>query len=196
MALVSPIDGVVVERSATLGQNVEPSETLFVVMDLRRVWILVEVYEKDLAFVHEGIKATVQVAAAPDREFSGVVENVGAVVEPQTRTVKVRIALDNPGMLKPGMFATVRLEGGSAKGERRGLFAPGAAVQRLGDETVVFVPAGENTFARRDVKVSRQAGEWVEIAEGLTAGERVVTTGAFALKSELQKGEMGEGHSH
>lgn len=198
MPLVSPIDGVVVQRDATLGQNVDPSQTLFVVMDLRRVWILVEVYEKDLAVVREGLRATVQVAAAPGREFSGVVENVGAVVEPATRTVKVRVALDNPGVLRPGMFATVRLEGagGASAGERHGLFAPGAAVQRLGGESIVFVPAGENTFEKREVRISREAGEWVEIAEGLRAGERVVTKGAFALKSELQKGELGEGHHH
>lgn len=197
MSLVSPIDGIVVERDATLGQIVDPSQTLFVVMDLRRVWILVEVYEQDLGEVREGLKATVQIAAAPGREFSGTVENVGAVVDPKTRTAKVRVALDNPGVLRPGMFASVRLEGTSSKKEERhGLFAPAAAVQRMGAERVVFVARGENVFEPREVKVSREAGEWVEIEEGVSEGDVVVTSGSFALKSELQKDEMGEGHAH
>jgi cobalt-zinc-cadmium efflux system membrane fusion protein len=196
MSLVSPIDGIVVERDATLGQIVDPSQTLFVVMDLRRVWILVEVYEQDLGEVREGLKATVQIAAAPGREFSGTVENVGAVVDPKTRTTKVRVALDNPGVLKPGMFATVRLEGTSSREERHGLFAPAAAVQRMGAERVVFVARGDNGFEPREVKVSRESGQWVEIEEGVSEGEVVVTSGSFALKSELQKDEMGEGHAH
>lgn len=160
-------------------------------MDLRRVWLQVDVYEQDLPQVRPGLKATVRLKGAPGEDFSGVVENVGAIVDPRSRTVKVRVVLENPrGVLKPGMFATVLVEG-TAGEKRRGLYVPSAAVQRLGDEHVVFVARSENAFEPRRVEVTRGGVEWTEIARGIEAGERVVTKGSFALKSELKKDELG-----
>ncbi len=191
MALRTPIDGLVVERAATLGQMVEPQDTLFLVMDLRRVWLQVNVYEQDLPQVRAGQKAAVRLKAAPGQDFSGLVENVGALVDPKSRTVKVRVVLDNPrGVLKPGMFATVTIEG-TAGEPRRGLYVPSEAVQRLGEERVVFVARGENAFEPRRVKVARDGTEWTELARGVVAGETVVTKGAFALKSELKRDQLG-----
>lgn len=194
--ITAPIEGVVAERDITLGQMIEPSDTLFVVMDLTEVWILVDVYERDLPQVQVGQPAGVRVGAYPTREFRGTVANIGAVVEPKTRAVKVRIVLPNPqGELKPGMFATVTLEGTTGEARER-LLAPATSIQRDGERSIVFVPRGKGDFEARQVRVARELGQWVEIESGLTAGEEVVTTGAFLLKAELKKGELGGGHSH
>ncbi len=191
MALTSPIDGLVVEAGATLGQMVEPKDTLFTVMDLRTVWLQVDVYEQDLAEVRPGQRAAVVLKAAPGETFSGYVENVGALVDPRTRTVKVRVALENArGVLRPGMFATATIEGTTGE-RRRGLYVPTAAVQRLGRDRVVFVPKSEGRYEARAVEVSRDAAGWAEVTRGLSAGERIVTAGSFALKSELKKDELG-----
>jgi cobalt-zinc-cadmium efflux system membrane fusion protein len=195
-SVLAPIAGLVVERDITLGQMVEPSDNVFVVMDLSEVWILVEVYDRDLAQVGIGQAALVRVAAYPEGEFRGTVANIGAVVEPKTRAVKVRVVLPNPDrLLKPGMFATVTLEGTTGVSRQR-LLAPAAAVQRDDGRTIVFVPRGERDFESREVRIARELGPLVEIEGGLTEGEAVVTTGSFLLKSELKKGELGGGHGH
>jgi len=191
MPLASPIGGVVAERNATLGQMVEPQNTLFVVMDLRKVWLQVDVYEQDLAQVRVGQKARVVLKAVPGAAYSGFVDSIGAVVDERSRTVKVRVVLDNSGgTLKPGMFATVTIDG-TAGDLRRGLYVPSAAVQRLDKGHVVFVARGEHTFEPRRVEVVRDGAEWTEVARGVEAGERIVTAGSFALKSELKKDELG-----
>jgi len=196
LSISAPIDGVVVERPAMLGQMVEPQDTLFVIMDLREVWILVDVYERDLSQVKVGQKVRVKVGAYSGKEFEGSVQNIGAIVEPKTRAVKIRVVLANPaGELKPGMFATVTVEGTTGE-KREHLFAPAAAIQRDDERTIVFVPRGAHEFEPRAVRIGRSAGEWVEVEEGLAAGEVVVTTGSFLLKSELKKGELGGGHEH
>ena len=191
MSLTSPLDGLVVERSATLGQMAEPSQALFVVMDLREVWLLIDVYEQDVSQVKPGQRVKVKVAAYPGGEFQGAVQNVGAIVDAKTRTVKIRVVLPNPrAELKPGMFATATLE--DTVGERRErLFAPAGAAQRDGTRTIVFVIQGENEFEPRAVKVGNQGDGWLEILEGLSEGETVVTRGSFALKSEMKKDEIG-----
>ena len=191
----APIGGIIVERNVTLGQMVTPAEVLFTVMDPREVWILLDVYEKNLPQVNVGQTARVRVSAYPGQEFLGRVANVGAVFESKSRAAKARIVLPNPkGMLRPGMFATVTLEG--TTGDARTLLvAPAAAVQKDGEESWVFIPRGEHEFEARQVKAGRSLGEWVEILEGLTEGETVVTAGSFFLKSERKKGELGEeGH--
>ena len=191
MAISSPIAGAVVEASGTLGQIVEPKDTIFTVMDLRSVWLQVEIYEQDLAQVRVGQRAVVHLKAAPGEEYSGTVESVGAIIDTKSRTAKVRIVLDNArGVLKPGMFATVSIQGTSGD-RRRGLYVPAAAVQRLGVGHVVFVARAEYAFEPRSVDVAPSGGEWVEVVRGLAAGERVVTTGSFSLKSELKKDELG-----
>ncbi len=196
VSVTSPIDGVVVERPVSLGQMVDPTETLFLVMDLEEVWILIDVYERDLTKVRLGQNVLVKVTAHPGKEFRGTVQNIGAVVEPRTRAVKVRVVLPNEtDDLKPGMFATVTIEGTTGE-KHEHLFAPAAAIQRDGDRNLVFVPRGENEFAPRVVRLGHRAGEWVEIQEGLVEGEIVVTTGSFALKSEMKKSELGEGDEH
>lgn len=193
----TPITGLVAARTASLGQVVEPAAALFEVVDLREVWLVIDVYEQSLRDVRVGQKVEVRTAATGERVFTGTVARIGAVVEPRTRTIKVRVVLANPdGALKPGMFATARIQGTLRQASEAALFVPGAAVQRDGEETVVFVPAGPRGFARKVVKTGESAEDWVQVLDGLAAGDSVVTTGSFMLKSEFRKGELGEGDEH
>ncbi len=195
VAIPAPIPGLIVERKVTLGQMVAPADTLFTVMDLGEVWILLDVYERNLAQVRVGQQARVRVSAYPGEEFEGVVANVGAVFEAKSRATKARVVLANPkGALRPGMFATVTLEGTTGD-ERTLVVAPSAAVQRDGEDNYVFIPRGERAFEGRRVRAGRELGDWTEIQEGVSEGETVVTAGSFLLKSEMKKGELGEeGH--
>lgn len=197
--VTTPIGGIVVERTASLGQVIQPADTVGVIMDLRTVWMQVDAYERDLAQLTIGQKVSARVPAWPEREFAGEIQSIGAVLDRRSRTVKVRVVMPNPdGALKPGMFAKVTLSG--SKGEaRQGLFAPSAAVQRDGDKAMVFVPLGDALgaaeFQLREVATGVSEGEWIQITSGLSAGEKVVTTGAFQLKSEARRDSFG-GHEH
>lgn len=191
MSVTSPLDGVVVQRPAATGMMAATNDPMFVVMDLREVWVLVDVYEQDLSQIRVGQKVVARVDAYKEKTYAGQVTNVGSIVEPGTRAVKVRVVLPNSGGdLKPGMFATVQIADTKADG-RDGLYLPSAAIQRDGDRHLVFVPRGERAFERRFVRLGREAGEWVELVDGLAEGQQVVTDGSFVLKSELKKGELG-----
>jgi membrane fusion protein, heavy metal efflux system len=193
--VTTPIAGVVVERPVSLGQVIQPQDTVGVVMDLRTVWMQVDAYERDLAQLAVGQKVSAVVPAWPEREFKGELQSIGAVVDRRSRTIKVRVVMPNlDGALKPGMFAVVALAGSEGEA-RQGLFAPSAAVQRDGDKAIVFVPLGATEFQLREVETGVRSGAWIQITRGLTAGERVVTTGAFQLKSEARKSSFG-GHEH
>lgn len=195
ITVISPIAGLVVERPIALGQMAEPQDAMFVVMDLRKVWVQVDVYERDLQQVKVGQSVEARVQAWGDRVFGGTIEMIGAVIDRRSRTIKVRVVLANPeGALKPGMFAAVKL-GGTKAEPREGLFVPATAVQRDGDAAVVFVPVGEHEFQMREVELRSQAGDWFEVIHGLAPGEKVVTVGAFLLKSEAKRDSFG-GHEH
>jgi cobalt-zinc-cadmium efflux system membrane fusion protein len=200
-AIRSPIDGTVVEISGTIGQSVEGTAPLFTVGDLSKLWVLADVYESQLGAVQVGKGAEVVVAAAPGRTFRGTVEAIGDVVDEKTRTVAVRIVVANADRaLKPGMFATARIAGAAAAaakpGERSGgVVVPRDAVQKVGERTVVFVPAGENQFRPVAVKLGAESAGEVEIASGIEEGTQVVTRGSFTLKSELSKESLSGGHA-
>lgn len=197
-SVAAPIGGVVVERGVTLGEMASVDKSLFLIMDLAQVWLIVDVYERDLAQIAIGQRVKVTVTAYQDQGFEGAVSYIGAVVEPRSRSVPVRIALDNPGRrLKPGMFARVALA--DTKGdEHEHLFVPTDAVQRTSAGTIVFVEGDEpGEFVPRAVTTGHEAGASIAIESGLAPGERVVGAGAFILKSELGKASLGEsGHSH
>jgi cobalt-zinc-cadmium efflux system membrane fusion protein len=196
-SVMSPIDGVVVERPVTLGEMVNPDKSLFLVMDTAEVWLLVDVFERDLAQVAVGQRVKVGVTAYKQEQFEGTVSYIGAIVEARSRAVKVRIALANPtGRLKPGMFARVSLA--DTKGdEHEHLFVPVEAVQRTEGGAVVFVPGDEaGEFVARPVKTGHEAGKSVAIESGLEAGQQVVVSGSFILKSELGREALGGGHDH
>lgn len=191
-SVTSPIEGVVVERPATLGQLAQPQETMFVVMDLRNVWVLADVYERDLGQLAVGQKVTATVPAWKDRHFVGTVASIGAVIERRSRAVKIRVVMPNPdGALKPGMFATVEIEG-TRGAPRTAVYVPTPAIQRDGTRAVVFVAKDVGSYEPRRIEVGQRNREWSEVLHGVAEGEAVVVQGSFALKSELKKGELGE----
>ena len=195
--LVTPIAGVVVERNASPGQVVGPSANLFTVANLRHVWITVDVYEADLSRVQRLAGVIVSPTALPGETFSGRVTYAGGVVDPASRTFKVRVELENPTLrLRPGMFAQVRIAiptGATASGA---LTVPEIAVQEINGKRVVFVAQGApGHFVARTVTLGPLAtGGMVAIASGLKAGDRIVARGAFQLKAEMLKASFGEDH--
>ncbi len=198
--LRAPFAGTLVERHATLGELVTPERNLFTLADLSRVWIEIDVYQRDLARVHIDDHVRARVDAFPDDVFEGKVSYLSASVDTATRTVRARLDVANPeGKLRPGMFVEVGLvdphagDGGAA---RRSLVVPENAVVRDGEEHLVFIIAGERRFERREVRIGRRAGGYVEILEGVGPGDSVVVAGGFLLKSALSTESLGGGHSH
>lgn len=192
----APFSGRVVEKHATLGELVTPEENLFTLADLSRLWVWIDVYERDLAAVHLGDGVEVTVDAYPGRRFTGEVSYLGPEVAVETRTVRARIDVGNPErLLRPGMFARVRLSDPHVEAVPA-LVVPESAVERDGAERIVFVATGEGRYERRPVELGRTEDDRVEILSGLEAGESVVVQGGFVLKSELSRGELGGGHHH
>jgi len=195
-ALTAPFAGVVVDRDASLGEMASPADALFTVANLDRLWIELNIYERDLARTRQGQAVEVSTAAYPDRTFPGRIVYVGDILDPKTRTVRARVEVPNPsGTLKPGMFATARIQVGG--GGPPVVVVPQAAIQELEGRKVVFV-AGDKPgeFRARPVEVGEQAsGGRIVIRAGLSASDQIVTAGAFTLRSELAKGEIGE-HGH
>lgn len=194
----SPINGTVVEIAGTIGQTVESTTHLFTVGDLSVLWVVLDVSESQLQHVAPGQKVDVSVEAIPGRRFQGRIEYVGDIVEVQTRTTEVRVAVPNPDRaLKPGMFATAEVSAPStaAAGGAQRLVVPREAVQKLGDVQVVFVPLGNNRFKPVKVETGADSGKEVEIVNGLEPGFPVVARGAFVLKSQLAKASMAGGHA-
>jgi cobalt-zinc-cadmium efflux system membrane fusion protein len=189
--LRTPIGGVVIEIFATLGQTVEAGAPLFTVGDLSEVWVLLDVFEGQLSQVHTRQPVTVRVDAYPDRVFTGRVDYVGDVVDERSRTIQVRVVVPNRDrLLKPGMFATAEIattDRTDAGEEAAGVVVPRAAVQKIGGRNLVFVAEGENRFKAVEVRLGRTSVNDAEILQGLEPGTRVVTRGAFILKSELSK---------
>lgn len=189
----SPIRGTVVARSAQVGQGVEPSGTLVEVVDLDRLWLEAQVYEREMRFVAAGQPVQVETRAYPGEVFKGKVERIGDTLDEKTRAVSVRVSLPNPDhRLKPGMFATARIVGTRAKAARRMLSVPWAAVQEIDGHPSVFVRAGERAFELRRVHTGERAGDLVEILNGVKSGDVVVGEGSFLLKGELLKSTLGE----
>ena len=179
----SPASGVIVEKTAVRGMRAMAGQTLFKVADLSAVWVEAEVSERDLANVRIGTRATVSVPAYPDRQFVGTVSYIASVVEPETRTIRTRIALANPrGLLKPNMVATVTLR----SVESHVLVVPTDAVVDTGTQQLVFLAEGDGRFVPRDVQLGRRAGGEVEILAGLELGDEVAASATFFLDSESQ----------
>ncbi len=196
IAIASPIGGTVIERTGTQGEVVGPEKTMFTVADLSSLWVIIDIYEKDLGRVRQGTPVKVVTAAYADRTFRGVISHMGDVMDDKTRTVKARVAVENENrLLKPGMFATVSIDVKGAQTEKA-IMAPDEAVLMDGEERFVFVMTGPETFEKREVRPGRTVGRNIEIVEGLSEGDKVAVTGAFILKSELKKGELVDEHGH
>jgi RND family efflux transporter MFP subunit len=177
-SLTSPIEGIVVERNATIGATVGTDANLFKIIDISRVWIDANVFEKDLERVKFGQEVKVAVPAFPGSSFSGKVILVFSVVDPETRSVKVRTEVPNPdGRLKPDMFANVQI---ITDVNRTAISVPQSAVLNDGGKTIVFVSEGDG-YKKRVVTAGIQGNDRVEIIEGLVAGDKVVVKGNYLL---------------
>ena len=185
LTITAPFDGTLIERRVAAGDQVTESSPLFRLANLDKVWAIASVFEKDMGRVAVGQAARVSLTAYPGRQFEGEVTWVSDVIDDKTRTLKIRVELDNVGrLLKPGSFARVAV---TPAGRQSALVVPAGAVQRQKDQSVVFVEESPGVFKLREVKVGERSRDAVSITEGLNAGERVVTNGAFALVSELGK---------
>ena len=185
-SLNSPIDGIVVERNATVGASVGTDANVFKIIDLSQVWVDANVFEKDLQRVRTGQEVKLTVPAFPQTTFSGRVIFVDSVVDPDTRTVKVRTEVANPdGRLKPDMFANVQIV---TDVNRAALSVPQSAVLNDEGKTIVFVADG-NTFDKRQVQAGIQDNDRVEIIDGLKAGDKVVVKGNYLLLENSKQGQ-------
>lgn len=194
VSLLSPIAGTVLKLDARVGQPVGPTDTLVVVGESDQVWLDVDVYERDLSRVHVGDDVKVTSIAFPTRTFDGKVDQVGATVDPERHVAEARIVMPNPdGTLKPGMTATARILGTpDADGGATTLALPKAAIQSIDGQPYVFLEHAPGKYELRPVErgADLDGGE-VEIVRGVGPNDAVVSDGAFILKSELLKSQMG-----
>jgi len=181
LTLRSPIRGVVLKKDVVHGMQLPAGAMPYEIADLSTVWVLADVYESELRRVAVGMPATLTLKAYPDRTFRGKVAFIAPVLDPATRTVKVRLVFPNrDGQLLPEMFGEVMLE----SAPRQALRVPLDALVQSGTRTVVFIAAGEGKLQPRAVKIGESAGDFAEILDGLAAGERVVTRANFLVDSE------------
>lgn len=177
-SLTSPIDGIVIERNATIGATVGADASVFKIIDISSVWIDANVFEKDLERVKLGQGAKVSVPAVPETVFSGKVIFISSIVDAETRTVKVRTEVPNrDGRLKPDMFANVQI---ITDVDRSAVSVPQAAVLSDDGKSIVFV-AKDGGYEKRVVTVGIQSDNRVEILAGVNAGEKVVVKGNYLL---------------
>jgi membrane fusion protein, heavy metal efflux system len=193
--VASPLDGVVIEKAVTQGEAVNHEKVLFVVADLSTLWVIIDVYEKDMSRLKVGTDVTVSVAAFPDKVFKGKISYIADVVDEKTRTEKARVTIDNAsGLLKPGMFATILTETRNKETERL-IAVPEEAVQIDGATRYVFVQVSPEKFKKRDIETGRTLGKQLEVISGIKQGESIAVKGAFFLKSEFRKAEL-KGDEH
>jgi len=177
-SVTSPIAGIVIERNGTLGATVGSDANLFKIIDISRVWIDASVFEKDLERVRRGQEVKVSVPAFPGATFSGRIILISSVVDPETRSVKVRTEVPNPdARLKPDMFANVQI---ITDWHRTAISIPQSAVLTDDGKTVVFVSEGNN-YKKRQITQGIEDNDRVEIINGLQAGDKVVVKGNYLL---------------
>ncbi len=183
----APIDGVITERAANVGLNVDQATPLFTVVDLSTVWIIADAYEKDFSRVRVGNDATVTTAAYPGLSLRGRISYIDPQVNPETRTAKARVEVPNPrGELRLGMYAEVVVAGASGSSVT---VIPRSAVQNVGDRTVVYLanPKEPGQFTEREVRLGEPSGEQVEVTAGVQPGDVVVTEGSFFVRAERER---------
>jgi Cu(I)/Ag(I) efflux system membrane fusion protein len=181
LVLRAPSVGTVLEKDVVDGQYVGPNTPLFTLADLSRVWVLGDVYAIDLGRVAVGDKATFVTDGLPGRAFAGRVDFVYPTISPETRTLKARITLDNPGgILRPGTYGRVLVAGHAGPA----LTVPAEAVIRTGDQRYVFIARAGGHFEPRRVELGAQEGDRIAVLRGLAEGDTVVASASFLIDSE------------
>jgi membrane fusion protein, heavy metal efflux system len=188
IAIRAPGSGYVLTKNVTPGTVVDATKELFVIGDLKHLWMMASVGETHLAKLRVGQTATVTTAAFPSEHFTGRVTNLAAELDSITRVMRVRIELENPAMkLRSEMLANAQIQIG---GTRSLLLVPSDAVQQVNEQEVVFVRRAEDRFEVRPVRLGDTINGRVPVLEGLKAGDAVVTRGSFLLKSQLLKSSL------
>lgn len=190
----APVSGYVTKVNKSLGEQVQPGEAIVEISNLDTVWVEAPIFERDLSRLGGNVSATFTTPAYPDQEFKGVVLDIGAVVDEQTRASKVIFQLPNSGRaLRLGMQANVRLDAGE---QVAAMMIPKEAVLEHEGKKIVYVLLSGEEFERREVIIGDEMGNNVAVLSGLNKGERVVTQGAYQLKlQELQPADAGA-HTH
>ncbi len=185
--LYAPVSGIITERFVVQGQAVQAGMPLYTITDLSSVWVNIQLREGDASLVREGTTADLEFTAWPGRPYRGRVAYVYPTVGEATRTLAARIVVRNAdGRLKPGMYATARLNSAA----RAALTVPSTAVIQTGERAIVFVDMGVGRLMPHDVQLGRASADYTEVLAGLEAGQRVVTSAQFLLESESNLGEV------
>ena len=186
LVLRSTVSGFVVEKNVLQGQRVMAGDALYKIADLSRVWLEGDVYEQDLPSVHVGQRADAELQAVPGSMVAGRVAYISPTLNTETRTVRIRVELANPGrILKPGMFATLRL---TVAGNGRVLTVPRAAVLSTGERHLVFVKRADGMLEPRVVEIGVASTDRIEILRGLALGDTVVASATFLIDAESNLG--------
>ncbi len=182
MTVYSPQEGAVVHKAVYEGEHIHPGQHLYRIAELSPVWVYAHVYEYELPWVREGQEAQVELSYLPGKQFTGTVTHIFPFLEPETRTVKVRLSLPNPDFeLKPEMYASVTIHSPVSKDA---LVVPAQAIIHSGERRVAVVSLGDGRFQPRDITIGVEADGLYEVLDGLSDGERIVTSAQFLIDSE------------
>lgn len=199
VTFTAPVDGFIVNKTAIRGMYITPDMELYHIADLSKVWIIVTLYEYDVAVIEVGNAASIQLPYDPNKSFSGKISYIYPEIETETRTAKARIELPNQDQkLKPGMFTNVEIK----KELGEAVTVPDDSVIDTGIRQIVFVKTGQTRFEPREVKVGPRVDHSFAIMKGLSSGDQVVASAHFLIDAEskfqaaLQKGEASSGSGH
>jgi len=188
MTVTAPVSGTITKRAVNQGEVVEANKELMLLTNLSSVWVIAQVYEKDIAGLRTGSGASVSSNSYPDRLFRGQVTYIDTNINPETRTAQVRVELENPGhVLKLGMYVNVSF-GSTGMAERTMPAVPSAAVQNIGDKQIVFVATSKpNVFEAKHVTLGKETDGRFVVLNGLNVGDSIVSEGSFLLRAEMLK---------
>jgi cobalt-zinc-cadmium efflux system membrane fusion protein len=187
VSVPAPIDGVITVRTANVGLNVDPSAPLFTVVDLSTVWLVGDLYERDLGRVRIGGAATITATTFPELRLEGKVSYIDPEIKAETRTAQLRVEVPNPGrQLRLGMYVDMEV---GEPGVAGGAMIPRAAVQMVGDRTVVYLAnrASPGQYVEREVKLGDASGDAVHVISGVAPGDAVVSKGSFSIRAERER---------
>lgn len=188
----APSPGVITAYNVSTGETVDPSSELLTITDISTVWVLADVYERNLGSVKLGSKVSIRVPSYPGEVFEGRITYIGDVIEQETRTARVRCVVNNPGKrLKLDMFATVEIP---TETTAQGVSVPTAAIQQIENQPVVFVQRSETEFEQRPVTLGLEAKGWTQVLQGVKEGEAVIGEGSFYAKTAALRELIGDEH--
>ncbi len=195
VSIRAPVSGIVTERLVNAGAGVQAGTPLFTIANISTLWVIANVPEGQVGSLHVGSPAELRSSALGNDAIAGRINYIDPKLNEETRTARVRVEINNPGeRLKAGMFVEVGFQTGTAAAAGEELMVSSAAVQRIGDRSIVFIPkpGAEGTFEARDVELGGEVNGYHRVLSGLKLGEQVVTKGSFTLKTQLMKGGLGE----